>query len=91
MDLDFGSEQEMLKDSALKFLANECPYSKVKEIEDSQLGYSPELWAKITELGWLGLLVPEKYKGYARREAGAFRFSILIWTRQESRSGLSIT
>lgn len=53
MDLDFSSEHEMLRDSALKFLVNECPYSKVKEIEDSELGYSPELWAKMTELGWL--------------------------------------
>ena len=64
MDLDFSSEQEMLRDSALKFLMNECPYSKVKELEDSDLGYSPELWAKMTELGWLGLLFPEEYGGY---------------------------
>lgn len=64
MDLDFSSEQEMLRDSALKFLMNECPYSKVKEIEDSELGYSPELWTKMTELGWLGLLFPEEYGGY---------------------------
>ena len=74
MDLDFSSEQEMLRDSALKFLVNECPYSKVKEIEDSEPGYSPELWAKIAELGWLGLLFPERYGGYG----GQFMDLIII-------------
>jgi alkylation response protein AidB-like acyl-CoA dehydrogenase len=64
MDLDFSSEQEMLRDSALKFLAKECPYSRVKELEESEWGYSTELWAKMTELGWLGLLFPEQYGGF---------------------------
>jgi alkylation response protein AidB-like acyl-CoA dehydrogenase len=26
-------------------------------------GYSPELWQKITELGWAGLMFPEQYGG----------------------------
>jgi alkylation response protein AidB-like acyl-CoA dehydrogenase len=64
MDLDFTSEQEILRDSASRFLANECPYSRVKEIEESEDGYVPELWEKMAELGWLGLLFPESYGGY---------------------------
>ncbi|MBW2092935.1 MAG: acyl-CoA/acyl-ACP dehydrogenase, partial [Deltaproteobacteria bacterium] len=64
MNLDFTSEQEILRDSAAKFLANECPYDKVKELEETAEGYSPELWGKMAELGWLGLLFPEEYEGY---------------------------
>jgi len=64
MDLDFTPEQEMLKDSASRFLANECPYARVKELEETDEGYSPELWRKMAELGWLGLLFPEEYGGY---------------------------
>lgn len=64
MDLDFNSEQEMLRDSAAKFLANECPYDHVKEIEESEEGYDPDLWRQVAELGWTGLLFPEKYGGY---------------------------
>ncbi|MBW1888245.1 MAG: acyl-CoA/acyl-ACP dehydrogenase [Deltaproteobacteria bacterium] len=64
MDLDFTSEQEMLRDSATKFFANECPYSRVKELEESEEGYSPELWQQMAELGWMGLLFPEEYGGY---------------------------
>ena len=35
MNLDFTSEQVILRDSARKFLTNECPYAKVKDLEDS--------------------------------------------------------
>lgn len=64
MNLDFTSEQVILRDSAAKFLANECPYDKVKEIEETEEGYVPELWRKVAELGWTGLLFPEEYGGY---------------------------
>ena len=74
MDLDFTSEQDMLRDSAAKFLANECPYDKVKELEESEEGYSPEVWQQMAELGWTGLLFPEEYGGYG----GEFMDLIII-------------
>ena len=64
MNLDFTSEQEMLRDSVKKFLAHECPYARVKELEESEAGYAPELWAQMAELGWLGLPFPEEYGGF---------------------------
>ena len=64
MDLSFTSEQDMLRDSAARFLSNECPYEKTKEIEESAEGYSPELWQQVVELGWTGLPFPEEYGGY---------------------------
>jgi len=64
MDLDFTSEQEMLRDAAGRFMANECPYDRVKEIEESAEGYDPNLWQQVIELGWTGLLFPEEYGGY---------------------------
>jgi len=64
MNLDFTSEQEMLRESVSKFLVNECPFSKVKELEESEVGYSSALWQKMAELGWQGLLFPEEYGGY---------------------------
>lgn len=64
MDLDFTSEQGMLRDSVAKFLANECPFDKVRELEESDAGYSPELWQQVAELGWLGLPFPEEAGGF---------------------------
>ena len=49
---------------ASKFFVNECPYAKVKELEESQEGYDLDLWLKMAELGWQGLLFPEEYGGY---------------------------
>ncbi|MBN1643371.1 MAG: acyl-CoA/acyl-ACP dehydrogenase [Dehalococcoidales bacterium] len=63
MDLRFTEEQEMLKTSAKDFLVAECPKSKVRELEEDKIGHSPELWKKMAELGWMGLIIPEQYQG----------------------------
>ena len=63
MDFNFTEEQEMLRASAHDFLEKECTESVVKEVEASDLGYSPDLWKKIANLGWLGLAYPEEYGG----------------------------
>jgi len=63
MDLAFSEEQEMLCKSARDFLANKCPKTLVREMEEDEQGYPPELWKEMAELGWLGLPFPEKYEG----------------------------
>ncbi|MFO8101695.1 MAG: acyl-CoA dehydrogenase family protein [Dehalococcoidia bacterium] len=63
MDLELTEEQQLLKNSARDFFERELPKEKVKEIEFDPLGYSPELWKKMAELGWCGLTIPEKYGG----------------------------
>jgi len=63
MDLDFTEEQVMLRTMARDFMAKECPSTLVRELEESEEGYSPDLWRKVAELGWLGLTFPENYGG----------------------------
>jgi alkylation response protein AidB-like acyl-CoA dehydrogenase len=63
MDFSFNEEQEMLKKTAKDFLENECPKTLVREMEEDEKGYSPELWRKMVELGWVGLIIPKKYGG----------------------------
>ena len=63
MDLGFSEEQEMLRKTARDFLQTECPTTLVKEMADDEKGYTPELWAKMAELGWMGLALPEEYDG----------------------------
>ena len=41
MDLNFTKMQDMLRKSVAEFLAKECPYEMVKELEESESGYSP--------------------------------------------------
>ena len=63
MDLGLSEEQELLKNAARDFLEKECPESLVREMEDDEKGYSPDLWKKMAEQGWQGLLIPENYGG----------------------------
>lgn len=63
MDLGLSEEQEMLKKSARDFLQKECPKQLVRQLDESDTGYSPDLWKKMAELGWMGLVFPEKYGG----------------------------
>ncbi len=63
MDFALSEEQEMLRKSARDFLSTECPKSVVKEIEAGDLGYSPEIWTKMAELGWMGIALPEEHGG----------------------------
>ena len=63
MDLDFTTEQEMLRKSVAEFLSKECPFDHVKEIEESEAGFSKKLWKKMAELGWMEVYFPEAYGG----------------------------
>jgi len=63
MDFSFSEEQEMLRTMARDFLDKECTESFVREMEEDEKGYSPELWRQIADLGWLGLIYPDKYGG----------------------------
>ena len=63
MNLDFTEDQKMLRTMARDFLSRECPKSLVRDLEESDLGYSPEIWKKMAELGWQGIMIPEEYGG----------------------------
>jgi alkylation response protein AidB-like acyl-CoA dehydrogenase len=63
MDLGLSEEQELLKNTARDFLEKECPETLVREMEEDEKGYSPELWKKMAEQGWQGLLIPDQYGG----------------------------
>jgi alkylation response protein AidB-like acyl-CoA dehydrogenase len=63
MDLRFTETQEILKKMARDFLTTECPKTLVRKLEQSKEGYSPEVWKKMAELGWMGLIIPEEYGG----------------------------
>lgn len=63
MDLGFSEEQEMLRTTTRDFLTNECPAELVKEMVEDEKGYTPELWRKMAELGWMGLTFPGEYDG----------------------------
>ena len=64
MDFSFTPDQEMLRDSIADFLKKESPFESVKEIQDSDEGYSAKLWKKMAKLEWMGVCFPEEYGGF---------------------------
>src|SRR5437870_13405430 len=63
MTFGFSEEQELLRSTARKFFDNECSSTVVRTLMDTPEGITPELWAKLGEQGWLGLIYPEAYDG----------------------------
>jgi len=63
LDLTFGPEQEMLRETVRGVLATTSPLSVVRELEDDPTGYSPELWKQLGHLDLIGLQLPEEYGG----------------------------
>jgi alkylation response protein AidB-like acyl-CoA dehydrogenase len=63
MNFNLTEEQEMLRKAARDFFNKELPKSLVKEMAKDTRGYTPELWNKMAGLGWMGLIIPEKYGG----------------------------
>ena len=63
MNFGFNEEQELLRNTARKFFENECGSDTVRRLMETREGMSPELWKKVAEQGWLGLIYPDQYDG----------------------------
>lgn len=63
MDFGFTEEQVGLQDQVRRFVASECPLTRVRQIMEADRAYDAALWSKTAELGWQALTVPEAYGG----------------------------
>jgi len=73
MEFGFSELQNILVDSAKSFFKKEAR-GIVREVEFSYEGYSPELWRKMAELGWIGVVFPGEFGGIG----GSFTDLVLI-------------
>ena len=65
LDLGLSESQEMLKKTALDFMGRDAPNDVIRALQDMDTGCTPELWRKMVELGWAGIIIPEEYGGTA--------------------------
>lgn len=65
MNFGFNEEQELLRAEVRKFLDQNASLERVREIVEAEDGPStdPALWARMAELGWVGLNMPEEHGG----------------------------
>jgi alkylation response protein AidB-like acyl-CoA dehydrogenase len=64
MHFAFTEEQEELRSQAHGFLGEFSAPEQVRRAMETELGYEPELWGRISaELGWTSVVIPEEYGG----------------------------
>jgi alkylation response protein AidB-like acyl-CoA dehydrogenase len=59
MDIGFSEEQELLRDTARKFLDANCTTRFVRDMMASETAITPEFWRQLAENGWLGIAFAE--------------------------------
>jgi alkylation response protein AidB-like acyl-CoA dehydrogenase len=63
MNFGFNEEQELLRSTARKFFDNECASETVRKLMDGPEGMTADLWKKIAEQGWTGLIFADEHGG----------------------------
>jgi alkylation response protein AidB-like acyl-CoA dehydrogenase len=63
MDIGFTEEQELLRDTARRFLESECDTQFVRRRMAEPAAVTDEFWQKLAEQGWLGIVYPEEEGG----------------------------
>jgi alkylation response protein AidB-like acyl-CoA dehydrogenase len=63
MNFEFTDDQGAIKRTASDFLAARYKPETVRELAESERGFTDEQWREISELGWPGVIVPEEHGG----------------------------
>ena len=65
MALVLNEEQRLLQDTAKDFLSKYAPIASLRKLRDEHnpIGYDPDLWLQMTEMGWASVILPEAYGG----------------------------
>ncbi len=64
MDLSLSDEQKQLQDAAERFVRDKYTFENRRKIAATEKGWTPENWAQMAELGWLGVPLTEAEGGY---------------------------
>ena len=67
MTMLLSQEQELLKDSAVAFLADQAPVAQQRRLRDEKVeqGFDAQLWQQMVEMGWPVAVLPEEHDGLA--------------------------
>ena len=67
MTMLLSQEQELLKDSAVAFLADQAPVAQQRRLRDEKVeqGFDTQLWQQMVEMGWPVAVLPEEHDGLA--------------------------
>ena len=72
MNFAFSEEQEMLRETARRFLDDKAGSEVVRGLMETESGFDEDLWQQIAMQGWQSMAIPEEYggAGYTYMEQG---------------------
>jgi alkylation response protein AidB-like acyl-CoA dehydrogenase len=65
MNFELTDDQRAIKGTANEFLAARYKLETVRELAESDDGFTDDQWREVAELGWPGVVVPEQHGGLA--------------------------
>ncbi|MBV9512106.1 MAG: acyl-CoA/acyl-ACP dehydrogenase, partial [Caulobacteraceae bacterium] len=65
MRFDLTDDQELMRDTARRFLEKEAPIAATRKHYGAPQAYSREIWRKACEIGWASLAASEEAGGYS--------------------------
>src|SRR5260370_240564 len=83
MDIGFTEEQELLRDTARKFLDGECPTSFVRQMMATEAAVTGAFWQKLADNGWLGITYAEEDGG-----SGLGLVDLVVLMEEVGRAGM---
>jgi len=63
MDFAFGEDQELLRTTTRRFLAEHQPIAEVRRRIEERQPFDPDRWRRGAALGWAAMLVPVEHEG----------------------------
>jgi len=63
VDFALSEEQDLLATTLRRYLEEECPVTRIRDLVAERHGHDGGAWKALSELGVAGLLIPEEYGG----------------------------
>jgi alkylation response protein AidB-like acyl-CoA dehydrogenase len=63
LDLRLNESEQIIRKSALDFLKRDAPKEVIQVLQETDTGCTDELWKKVVDMGWMGIIIPEEYGG----------------------------
>lgn len=63
MNFDFSEEQRELQTQTRRFLSDQCPTSRVRDVLEGDEPFARDIWSSMAEMGLQGAAIPEEYGG----------------------------
>ncbi len=76
---DLTSEQELLRDTTSRYLADKASLAKQRKMRDDPVGFTPDYWTGGAELGWTMLLASEEDGGGSVSGRGLVDLAMLAY------------